>query len=101
MEIIEKRDKKSGQSLSPVIYSWVNITCHPEALQWFGLSYFSVPTIVYYVPKDNKFIELIGTFNDQTVLEYEQKFVSGRLPLRQASVSQEQMKVSSVDCAAQ
>ena len=28
MEILERRDKKSGQSLTPLVYSWVNITCH-------------------------------------------------------------------------
>ena len=75
IDILERRDKKSGQALSPLTYSWINITCHvsaenflillqPEALEWFGLNYFSVPTVVYYVPKNNKFVELIGVFTD-------------------------------------
>jgi len=34
------------------------------------------------------------------LLEYEQKFIGGRFPLRVASVAQDQMKISSADCAA-
>jgi hypothetical protein len=59
-----------------------------------------VPTIVYYVPANNKFIELIGVFDDQSLLEYEQKFIASRFPLRVASVTQDQMKLSSTDCTA-
>ncbi len=32
MEIIDRRDKKSGLALSPLIYSWVNITCHVSSI---------------------------------------------------------------------
>ena len=44
----------------PIYYSWVNITCHPEWLLYFGIDSFQVPTIVFYYPEKEKQANLIG-----------------------------------------
>jgi len=47
----------------PIYYSWVNVTCHPEWLQYFEVDPFQVPTVVYYYPEKKLQANLIGKFD--------------------------------------
>lgn len=96
--MLEKLDVKLGKTLSPVNYSWVNVRCHPEVLEWFGLTEFNVPTIVFYKPNSGKSAQLIGQFNEATVQEHVQRFMKGLLKSQPLLISQDKMKLS-LECA--
>jgi hypothetical protein len=66
-------------------------------LQWFDLTLFSVPTVLYYQPKHKRFNELIGTFDYETIASQEDKITISNFP---AKVTDREM-VMSKDCAVQ
>ena len=86
----DRGDKRT----SPLYYSWIDVSCHPEALEWFGLSSFNVPTVVYYQPKHNRFMELIGSFDFDNIFMQEERLVTGGAGPREAPVSQTSMLLS-------
>ena len=59
-----------------------------------------MPTIVFYAAEHNKHANLIGKFDKETLMEHEQKFKDGKLPLQDAKIPQNEMKLSDItDCA--
>ncbi len=40
IDTLGQLDKKAERFSSPMFYSWVNVTCHPEALKFFGVDQF-------------------------------------------------------------
>jgi len=77
-----------------MIHSWIDISCHPEVLSWFGLNAFNVPTVIYMQPKHNRFADLVGAFDFDTIREQEDRVTSGTLPMRTAPLSKEEMHLA-------
>jgi hypothetical protein len=61
--MLAKMDLKAAKAGQTVHLSWINTLCHPEVLEWFGLTELNVPTVVFYKPHAGKFTDLVGTFN--------------------------------------
>lgn len=84
----------------PVYYSWVNITCHPEMLQFFEIDAFQVPTVVYYYPEKHVQANMIGMFAKDTIHDHEQRFLKGKLPTWQPRKALADMNIDeTVDCS--
>lgn len=49
ISVLKELDEEA--KATPIYYSWVNITCHPEWLKFFEVDPFQVPTVVYYYPE--------------------------------------------------
>jgi len=85
----------------PIHYSWVNVTCHPEWLQHFKVDAFQVPTVVYLNTPSSKQAQLIGTFNQESIQDHEQRFLKGKLSTQKISVAFNQMLIEEgKDCQA-
>jgi len=67
------------------------VNCHPEALSWFDLSSFNVPTVLYYQPKHNRVVEMVGAFDYDTIREQEDKMTSGLLRTRELTLKHQDM----------
>lgn len=84
----------------PVYYSWVNITCRPEVLQYFEIDAFQVPTVVYYYPEKHVQANLIGMFSKDTIQDHEQRFLKGKLPTWKPKKALSDLNIDeSVDCS--
>ena len=70
----------------------------PEVLNWFSLSTFSVPTVLYYQPKYNRFSELIGTFDFENIGSQEDKITISAFPAREAPLTNDKM-ILNKECA--
>ena len=40
IEALEDLDRQAKQASQPMFYSWINVTCHPEALKFFNIDQF-------------------------------------------------------------
>lgn len=60
-------------------YSWINVTCHPEALEFFGIDMFQIPSLVFYYPQKELQANLIGKFDIDTISDHEERFVKSKL----------------------
>ena len=79
IETLKELDNSAKTSSQPMFYSWVNVTCHPEVLQFFKVDQFQIPTVVYYYPEKELQANLIGKFDVTTIADHESKFLKGRL----------------------
>jgi hypothetical protein len=55
---------------SPVHYTWLNTTCHSEVFSMFDVDPTSLPTVLYYVANSNKFFQMIGSFDIESVVNH-------------------------------
>jgi len=83
----------------PIYYSWVNVTCHPEWLQYFEVDPFQVPTVAFYYPEKKLQANLIGKFDKETIEEHSESFLKGRLPTWSPKLHHDDMKMTSTDCS--
>jgi len=83
----------------PIYYSWVNVTCHPEWLQYFEVDPFQVPTVAFYYPEKKLQANLIGKFDKETIEEHSESFLKGRLPTWSPKLHHDDMKTTSTDCS--
>jgi hypothetical protein len=77
LETLSNLDSSAG--ISPIYYSWVNTTCHPEWLKHFEVDPFQVPSVVYYYPEKSLQANLIGKFDQETIEEQSDNFLRGKL----------------------
>ena len=47
--LLRELDVVAGRQ--PIHYSWVNVTCHPEWLNYFEIDATQLPTVVFYYPE--------------------------------------------------
>ena len=82
-----------------MFYSWINITCHPEALKFFKIDQFQVPTVTYYYPQKELQANLIGMFNFDTISDHETKFMKGKLATWTPEKKHTEFTLEDVDCS--
>ena len=51
----------------------------------------ALPTIVYYNSQHNKYGNMIGKFDKESIEEHEDKFKNGKLSLREAKVDKREI----------
>lgn len=98
--ILADLDKAADKSLSPLHYSWVNTTCHNYIFNYFGIDPLTAPNVVFYNPAKGKHASMIGTFDKNTVLDHQDRFVKGKLATADTPTKKGDMKITDVDCAA-
>jgi len=54
-----------------------------------------IPTVVFYSPEKQRYAQLIGKFDKETIQEHEQKFINGRLPTVELG---EKFTIKKLDC---
>lgn len=79
LEAMKELDATAKAASTPVYYSWINVTCHPEVLQFFKIDQFQIPTLVFYYPEKELQANLIGKFQIDTISDHEDRFIRGRL----------------------
>lgn len=85
MDTIQKLAERGDKRGNPMYYSWVDVDCHPEVMEWFGLNPFNIPTVVFYNGKHNRFTDMVGSFEFDTIKEQEDKVTAGTLITREAA----------------
>jgi hypothetical protein len=83
-----------------VYYSWLNTTCHGEIFKYFDVDPTSLPTVLYYAPHINKYYQMIGKFDADTVADHEDRFKNGKLSLIDAKQDKKAIVFEDIDCAA-
>ena len=68
--------------------------------KYFDVDPTSLPTVIYYAPHINKFYQMIGKFDAETVHDHEERFKNGKLSLVSAKVEKRDMVFDEIDCAA-
>jgi len=58
----------------------------------------ALPTVVYLHTQHNKHGSMIGKFDKESILEHEEKFKSGKLPIQDIKVDPREFIISDVDC---
>mmetsp|Transcript_1861 Transcript_1861/g.1309 ORF Transcript_1861/g.1309 Transcript_1861/m.1309 type:complete len:89 (+) Transcript_1861:1335-1601(+) len=82
----------------PIYYMWVNTSCHGYMLDYFDVNPMFVPTVVFYYPEKNKYSQLIGKFDFETIQEHEQRFITGKLSTFEAKVRRNDILFHHIDC---
>jgi hypothetical protein len=80
IQILEELDAKAQKALTPIYYSWVNITCHDYLFETLNLDPMQMPNVLFYHPGKNIYATTIGSFNKETIGDHEERFLRGNLP---------------------
>ena len=51
--LLEDLDKKAGESMSPIHFTWINATCHDEIFKYFDIDSTMLPTVVFLYVRNN------------------------------------------------
>lgn len=57
-----------------------------------------VPTVVFYNPEKNRYAQLIGKFDEETIRNHEQKFLKGQLPTFDVTVKAKEITIEELKC---
>ena len=60
-------------------FLWVNATCHPEYGSTFGIDIDSLPGLLLARPHQRYFVKHSGKFNKDSIVEFIEKSLTGRL----------------------
>lgn len=60
-----------------------------------------LPTVVFMHVNHNKHASMIGKFDQESILDHEDRFKLAKLPLSNVKVDQRELKFSDIDCQAQ
>ena len=71
-----------------------------ELFKYFDVDPTSLPSIIFYTPVNNKYTQMIGKFDADTVLSHEDRFKNGRISLIDAKVPKREIVFDEIDCAA-
>lgn len=70
--------------MSPIHYTWINATCHKEALNYFNVDPTMLPTVVFMHISKNRHSLMEGKFDRDSLREHEHRFKLGKVPLKNA-----------------
>jgi len=56
--------------------------------------------VIFYSTSTNKFFQMIGTFDVDTITSHEDRFKNGKLAIIEAKVPRKKMEFTSIDCPA-
>jgi len=78
----------------PIHYSWVNVTCHQEWLDYFEIDPTQLPTVVFYYPEKELQANLLGKFDNETILDFQDRYMRGQLATWKPKTKLSQMKMT-------
>ena len=92
------RDLDDESKSQPMFYSWVNVTCHPEVLDYFEIDRFQVPTAVFYYPEKHKQANMIGKFDKETIQDHVDRYLRGKLAIWSPKQGPDAFYIEEKDC---
>lgn len=98
IDTLVELDASAKTSSTPIFYSWINVTCHPEVLGYFEVDQFQIPTVVFNYPQKELQANLIGKFSADTISDHEQRFIKGRLATRTPKQKYTDFQIEEKDC---
>jgi hypothetical protein len=69
------------QKSRPASFGWVNATCHSDFSSLLNINIESLPNLVVYVPSKNLYTSLIGTFEQDTIVNFLDKVIQGKVSM--------------------
>lgn len=84
--------------MSPIHYTWLNATCHEEAFRFFDVDPTMLPTVIFMHVNHNKQAPMIGKFDEETILDHEERFKSAKLSIRDVKVDPHELRFNDINC---
>ena len=82
-----------------MFYSWVNVTCHPEWLNYLNVDPFQIPSMTYYYPNRELQSNHIGKFDKTSISDSADRFLTGKLANWKSKFTNDKMTMEAKDCS--
>ena len=82
-----------------MFYSWVNVTCHPEWLNYLNVDPFQIPSMTYYYPNRELQSNHIGKFDKTSIADSADRFLTGKLANWKSKFTNDKMTMEAKDCS--
>jgi hypothetical protein len=74
----------------------VNATCHWDFSSHLNINVESLPNLIVYVPSKNLYTSLIGTFEQETIVNFVDKVIQGKVSMN--TIEKEKMNMTERNC---
>ena len=58
-----------------------------------------LPTVAFMHVNHNKYAPMIGKFDEEAIMDHEERFKTGKLALQEVKLDSKEIKIKDVDCA--